>query len=110
MTRRSYPAPNRSNAKTSGDLGSRTGELGDGRPFLVESWYTEGITLITCFFSVDDLENASPDELLAYLAPVLEANQVPDKFRRLDASDLRSVQDANGHRMYSVSFVVSEPD
>jgi hypothetical protein len=110
MKRRSYPAPDRSNAQTSGDLGARTGELADGRPYRVEGWRTEGITLITCFFSVDDLENASPDELLEYVGPVLEASLVPDRFRRLDTSDVRTIEDARGHRMYSLSFVVGEPE
>ncbi len=110
MTRASYPDPDRSNVQTDGDLGARTGEFADGRPYRVEAWFTEGITLITCFFSVEDLESASPDDLLAYVQPLLDTHAVPAERQRLSASDVRTINDANGHRMYSLSFVIGTPD
>ena len=114
-----YPAPDRSNFKPDthrddpdlpeGDLGAHTGALGDGRPYRVESWYREGHTFITCFFSVDDLDAASPDHLLEYVRPILKESRVPEERRRLAARDVRTIVDASGHRMFSLTFVVGEP-
>lgn len=114
-----YPAPDRSSFQPNthredpdlpeGDLGAYTGELADGRPYRVESWYTEGLTLITCFFCVDDLESASPEQLVEYIRPVLEETRVPDANRKLSANDVHTIVDASNHRLFSLTFVVGEP-
>jgi len=58
------------------------------------------MTLVTYFFSVLDLEEASSDQWLALLLPELEAAAVPEEFRRLD-EDVRKILDASGNEMYS---------
>lgn len=113
-----YPTPDRSSFQPDahredpelpeGDLGAYTGERADGRPYRVESWYTEGLTLITCFFCVDDLEGASPEKLVEYVRPVLEETKVPDANRKLSANDVHTIVDASGHRLFSLTFVVGE--
>jgi len=113
-----YPVPDRSNftpnefleddSLPEGDINATSGTLPDGRPYVLEGWFTEGMTLVTYFFSVRDLEEASPDQLLALLLPELEAAAVPEEFRRLD-EDVRKILDASGNEIYSLTFVVGMP-
>ena len=66
------------------------------------------MTLVTYFFSVRDLEEASPEQLLALLRPQLEAARVPEEFRRL--KEVLRILDASENEMYSLTFVVRMPD
>ncbi len=120
MSRPPYPAPDRSNFRPNelvrdpvipeGDIGARVGELADGRPFRVEAWYSEGATFITCFFSTVDLETAPPELLLEYIRPVLEQSRVPRDQQKLGSDGVRMIDDASGHRMFTLTFVVGLPD
>jgi hypothetical protein len=115
-----YPAPDRSNftpnkhvddeALPEGDLGACAGVLQDGRPYLQESWFQEGISLITLFFSVLDLESAPAADLLRLVAPVLAEARVPDEMRRLGDADIRRINDAKENSMFSLTFVVGLPE
>jgi hypothetical protein len=114
-----YPVPDRSDftpnqfldddSLPEGDINATSGTLPDGRPYVLEGWFTEGMTLVTYFFSVLDLEEASPDQLLALLRSELEAAAVPEEFRRLTHNDMRKILDASGNEVYSLTFVVGMP-
>ena len=116
----SYPVPDRSDFKTNqytkdpvmreGDLGASVDRLPDGRPYRVESWWWEGYTLITLFFSELDLEDASPEKLLELVMPALVESRVPKEHRKLSRKEANVITDASGNRMYSLSFCVLEPD
>lgn len=115
-----YPVPNRSDftpnqsrdddQRPEGDINAVTGTLSDGRSYLCESWFTEGMALVTYFFSVRDLEESSSEDLLSLLQPELRAAAVPEEFKRLNPSELRKIMDASGNEMYSLTFVVGMPD
>jgi hypothetical protein len=115
-----YPVPDRSDFKPNqhrndpelpeGDIGSCTRILPDGRAYVQESWYSEGFTFITLFFSTLDLELAEPGELLALLGEALEQARVPAERRTLGAHDVRRITDSSGKSMFSLTFVVGEPD
>src|SRR5688572_4494309 len=115
-----YPAPDRSNFQKNeyrddpylpeGDLGYRVGELPDGRPFRAEVWFTEGMTLVTFFFSVIDLETASPEELMALLVAELNADRIPTDLRTLKPDGVHTITDAAGQVMYSITFAAGLPD
>jgi hypothetical protein len=115
-----YPVPDRSDftpnqflnddSLPEGDINATSGTLPDGRPYVLEGWFTEGMTLVTYFFSVRDLEEASPEQLLALLHPELEAAAVPEKFRRLDEEGVNKILDASGNEVYSLTFVVGMPE
>jgi hypothetical protein len=115
-----YPVPDRSNftpnefldddSLPEGDINATSGTLPDGRPYVLEGWFTEGMTLVTYFFSVRDLEEASPEQLLALLLPELEGAAVPEKFRRLDEEGVNKILDASGNEVYSLTFVVGMPE
>ncbi len=118
MTKR-YPSPDRSNFAPNsrrddpllpeGDLGSSADRLSDGRPFVMEHWFSEGYTFITLFFSTLELEDAKPDQLLALVAPLLVDAKVPEERRSLTESGVRVIRDAADQPMYSLTFVVGEP-
>lgn len=63
-----YPAPNRANHKPNLDLtpekdyvdvGWSGGRLSDGRPFRVEYWYWEEVSILTYFMSTKGIEDAT---------------------------------------------------
>lgn len=120
MSDSKYPTPNRSSFKPNqfkddpqlpeGDIGSCGGVLADGRPFVMESWFSEGYTLISLFFSVLDLENAKPEQLLHLVQDVLQEAEVSTERRKLSAEEVRKITDSAGQPMYSLTFVVGEPD
>jgi len=115
-----YPAPDRSNFERNQfvdddqmperDLGSRTGALSNGRPFHLEAWATEGMTLVTVFFSVIGIKSATPDELLQLVLPVLDQEGVPEEKRKIAPKEVLRIKDAKGNEMYSLTFVVGEPE
>jgi hypothetical protein len=115
-----YPVPDRSDftpdqfrdddTLSEGDIGAATGTLSDGRPYVCESWFTEGMTLVTFFFSIRDLEESSSEDLLSLLRPELEAAAVPEEFRRVDPKEVHKIVDSSGNEMYSLTFVVGMPE
>jgi len=114
-----YPVPDRSafnpnqlrddDSLPEGDINATSGTLPDGRPYVLEGWFSEGMTLVTYFFSVRDLEEASPEQLLALLQLELETAAVPEEFRRLVPKEVLRIVDASGNEMYSLTFVVGMP-
>lgn len=117
---KSFPAPDRSdftpNAHTDdprlpeGDLGTSAGVFPDGRPYRIEFWFTEGITLMTIFFSTGGIEQAPAAELLERVKPLLEAADTDEAWRRLGESDAKRMIDGAGNEMFSLTFVVRMPD
>lgn len=115
-----YPVPDRSDftpdqfrdddTLPGGDMGAATGILSDGRPYLCEGWFTEGMTLVTFFFSARDLEESSSEDLLSLLRPELEAAAVPEEFRRVKPKEVHKIVDASGNEMVSLTFVVGMPE
>lgn len=115
-----YPTPDRSDFTPNqyvhdqtlpeGDLGARALVLTDGRPARVESWFSHGATYITLFFSTLDLEDAPPDRLSALVAPVLEEENVLPRWRELSAAGVKTIVDASGNPIFSLTFVVREPE
>ncbi len=92
------------------DLGSSAGVFPDGRPYRTEYWFTEGITLMTIFFSTRGIEQASAAELLERVKPLLEAADTDESWRRLGESDVKRMIDGAGNEMFSLTFVVRIPD
>ena len=114
-----YPVPDRSDFTPNdflddtlpeGDISAATGTLSDGRPYVCEGWFTEGMTLVTFSFSIRDLEESSSKDLLSLLRPELKAAAVPEEFRRVDPKEVHKIVDASGNEMYSLTFVVGMPE
>ncbi len=115
-----YPVPDRSNFAPNkfiddknlpeGDLGASEGLLPDGRPYRLEGWYSEGATFVTIFFSTLDLEEAPAPALLELISGLVAEAEVPERYRRLNQSDVHTLEDGSGNIMYSLTFVVGEPE
>jgi hypothetical protein len=113
-----YPIPDRSNFAPNqhmrdpdlreGDTGASVDVLSDGRSVRTESWWQEGYAFITLFFSVLDLEQATADELLRLVTPLLAAEKVPPERRLLSPDSVKQIDDASGNRMFTLTFVVGE--
>jgi hypothetical protein len=111
-----YPAPDRSNlvpnehlndpSLREGDLGTREEVLSDGRPIHLELWWQSGASLITAFFSVLGLEEAPVERLLELVMPVLIAEGVSPRERRLSREGVKEIVDASGNRLFTLTFVV----
>ena len=110
-----YPKPDRSvykptrtrSAEDPGfDIGCDEGFLRDGRPYRVECWAEEGVTMLTYFFSTRGLETYANEQF----ASLLEAEGLVhflDERRRVSAMP---VTDAAGNDMWSVNVVVGAED
>jgi hypothetical protein len=110
-----YPKPDRSDYEprrartgddTAIDLGWDEAFLKDGRPYRVEAWSDEGVTMLTYFFSTRGIETWSNEQL----AKLLESEGLvrflyPD--RHVTAMP---VTDAAGNDMWSVNVIVGTED
>ena len=64
----SYPMINRDGVDFTSDsevcnLGYAEGELSDGRPYRIESFYTYGVESLTIFISIEGLEEKSMNDI-----------------------------------------------
>ncbi|OPY75558.1 MAG: hypothetical protein A4E63_00295 [Syntrophorhabdus sp. PtaU1.Bin050] len=109
-----YPRPNRANHKPNLDLspdkeyqdiGWSGGKLSDGRPFRVEYWCWEGVSVLTYFMSTKGIENATDNyfrELLVDEGLLTFAKQPTLKAKK--------IKDASGNEMWSINVAVGDYD
>jgi hypothetical protein len=110
-----YPVPNRANHKPNLDLspekdyvdvGWSGGRLSDGRPFRVEYWYWEEVSILTYFMSTKGLENATD----GYFRELL----VDEGLLTFAANDpvikSKKIKDASGNEMWSINVAVGDHD
>ena len=119
MQTNKYPDPDRSQFAPNqhrddpflpeSDIGFVTDVLTDGRPYRLVSWYQDGYTFVTFFFSSLGIENANSKQIMDLLNPIL-VESVPKNYRKLKKSGLVKIIDDAGNEMYSITFVVGEPD
>jgi hypothetical protein len=109
------PRPDRSDytptrAKTaedpSLDIGWDEGFLTDGRPYRVECWAEEGVTMLTYFFSTRGLETYSSEQFASFL----EAESLVQFLDGRRYVSAMPITDAAGNRMWSVNVVVGDED
>ena len=110
-----YPKPDRSDQTPNFvkfeenealDIGWNEGVLGDGRPYHVECWAEDQITMLTFFFSTAGIEKYSEKMLKDLL---VEEKLV--QFIKNDAplSTMR-ITDAGGKELWSVNVVIGTED
>lgn len=88
------------------DIGWDEGILDDGRPYRAECWTEDGVTVLTFFFSREDLEEADRDELVRYLEQMRILKFLePEAKRWVGASP---VEDDDGIPIWSVNVVVGD--
>jgi hypothetical protein len=88
------------------DLGWAEGVFTDDRPYRCESWATDGISLVTVFFSSLQLENATNESLSQLL--------VSEKLIHSSSSDINVegiiFEDESGNEMWSVNVVICDEE
>jgi len=111
MAKKKYPKPDRSNYKPKFskrddeqvDLGWNEGFLSDGRPYRLEAWAWEHITMVTYFFSTKGLENYT-DKMFAEL--LTKEGLIEILSERIPVtSDI--ITDASGNKMWSVNVTIA---
>lgn len=106
-----YPFPcKRMSTKGSDDttnIGFAQGVFSDGRPFHAECWATEGITLLTFFFSAFGLENFKNKDFVEYLMSEGVIELIEGKFPSCGPGVFF---DDSKHKMYSVSIAIGNED
>src|SRR5919108_979088 len=86
------------------DIGWNEGQLTDGRPYRMEFWCQDQVSVLTYFFSTKGLENATNAELKALLVREGLVSFVSDR-QYVSGAQLT---DASGHEMWSVNVVVGD--
>ena len=86
------------------DIGWDSGKLADGRPYVVECWAQDQVTMLTYFFSTRGLETATEDDFRRLL--------VSEGLLRF-TSERRSVAshpwvDPSGNELWSVNVAVGD--
>ncbi len=110
-----YPPPNRANHKPSiditpgrdyQDIGWSGGTLSDGRPFRVEYWCWQGVSILTYFMSTMGIENVADDYFRELLVDegLLTFREVRPTLRA------KKMKDASGNEMWSINVAVGDQD
>ncbi len=88
------------------NIGWYAGVIQDNRPFFVECWATEGITMLTIFFSVIGLENKTAGELSGIFESIGYYKVIGTE-RHVA---LRTFTDSNNNEFYSLNITVGVED
>ena len=107
-----YHAPDRSDAIRNFskaedddlDIGWADGVLSDGRPYRVEGWAADQITLLTFFFSTAQIETYTDAQFIKLLEDEGLIEFSSDE--RYVAGEI--VEDASGNQMWSVNVVIAD--
>lgn len=112
---RLYPVPNRANHKPNLDLtpekdyldvGWSGGVLSDGRPFRVEYWYWEEISILTYFMSTTGIENVGD----GYFKELLVDEGLLTFVSKDPVLKSKKIKDAAGNEMWSINVAVGDQD
>lgn len=88
------------------NIGWNCGFIGD-RPYFMEAWATEGITMITIFVSTERIEDYTAEEVEKMLTDVAG---IYSKKEGADKASVLTMHDSNGNEFFSVNVVVGMPD
>ena len=88
------------------NIGWNCGFIGD-RPYFLEAWATDGITLITVFVSTERIEDYTPDDVEKMLTDVAG---IYSKKEEAYESSIAKMFDGNGNEFFSVNVIVGLED
>jgi hypothetical protein len=91
------------------NLGWDTGLLDGNRPYFMECWATNGITMLTYFVSTKGIENASTEDLVKMLTeagPFRFLNPDPDK----PGASVMKFEDDHENVFFSINITVGIED
>ena len=114
MSKEKYPKPDRSDFTPNFskedfdqvDIGWNEGFLSDGRPYRMEAWAMDQITMVTYFFSTIEMENYTSDMFAGLLIKEGLIKKLSDEIP-VDADILT---DVSGNKMWSVNVTIATED
>lgn len=110
-----YPHPDRSNHKPNielgpgkeyQDIGWNDGVLSDGRPFRVEYWCWEEVSILTYFMSTKGIEHATD----SYFKELLMDEGLLSFFSDKPTLRAKKIKDASGNEMWSINVAVGNQE
>ena len=110
-----YPVPDRANQKLNLDwspdndyldVGWYGGILSDGRPFRVEYWYWEEMSVLTYFMSTRGIEKVTD----SYFKELLVDEGLLTFLHRDPVLKAKKIRDASGNEMWSINVAVGDED
>ncbi|MGA3174562.1 MAG: hypothetical protein ABSE25_09095 [Syntrophorhabdales bacterium] len=110
-----YPVPNRANHRLNleagpdkeyEDIGWNRGVLSDGRPFRVEYWCCNGLSVLTFFMSTKGIEKATD----RYFRELLVDEGILTFLTADSALRAKKITDASGNEMWSVNVAVGDQE
>jgi hypothetical protein len=110
-----FPIPDRSDQVVTGekdedgilDIGWCEGVMSDGRPFRMESWAQDGISMITIFFSDSGISELDSEQIKSLL---LREGFVSFYEGAAQHVSSNTIVDPSGNTMWSTSIVVGDED
>lgn len=86
------------------NIGFNEGVLNDGRPYRLEEWESFGITNVTLFISITNLEDKSEE----YIKKLLEENEILRVIE--DDIYITDVEDINENTFLSINVPIMDHD
>ena len=88
------------------NLGWNCGMLEGGRPFFIEAWVTDGLTMLTAYISTKGIENYSDEEVDA----LLQGQGVYKTIEGAAPAQVARYKDGSGNEFFTVNIIVGLPD
>lgn len=110
-----FPKPDRSNFQPNSykdddwperDFGWQEGMLPDGRPFRVEAWERDGISMLTYFVPAEGLDLSAKEAAIRFVEETGLCHFLGEK----RSCSTTKIKDASGNDMWSINVVLGERD
>lgn len=88
------------------NIGWNCGLLNPQRPYFLECWATEGLTILTIFISTRGIEDMSTKDMDA----MLEEKKIYHKLPGSYPPDMKTFNDTNSNSFFSVNVVVGDEE
>jgi len=88
------------------NLGWNCGLLECSRPFFIEAWVTDGLTMLTVYIATDGIEHYSNEEVDAFL----QKQGVYQMIEGAAAPQVAKYKDGSGNEFFTVNIIVGLPD
>ena len=88
------------------NIGWNCGLLDPQRPYFLECWATEGLTLLTIFISTRGIENMSAKDMDTMLEEKKIYHRLPGRYQ----PEMKTFTDINGNSFYSFNLFVGDEE
>ena len=88
------------------NVGWNCGVLDGNRPYFLECWAADGMTILTFFISTDGIEDMYPNAI----EEILIRNGLYSKKEKALQTAVKIFVDGNQNKMYSINVIVGDED